>query len=168
MEEKIRELELEQRTLRRVVWVLGVMTTISTIFGFIGVFGINKLLRTESEISGLQVMIDELSEKSNAIESKFKSIRKEQEDIFNKYIESKKVEFNTYVSQAISQELTATLADVQVSPKWEYMIIHDLPNERTGVLIGTTEEGLNSAGQEGWEAVAIAGNGATILKRRLD
>ena len=57
------------------------------------------------------------------------------------------------------------IADAQ-SSKWEYAFVGGIVNGY-GETVGTSLDDLNSAGQEGWEAVASYGNGVTLVKRRL-
>ena len=47
-------------------------------------------------------------------------------------------------------------------PQWEYRRIN------FGELLRGTEELLNSAGEEGWELVAITNNGVAYLKRQIE
>ena len=47
-------------------------------------------------------------------------------------------------------------------PQWEYRRIN------LGELLLGTEELLNSAGEEGWELVAITNNGVAYLKRQIE
>lgn len=52
-------------------------------------------------------------------------------------------------------------------PAWEYRVLGDITN-LFGETVGTSVAAMNQAGLAGWEAVGIYGNGATLMKRRLD
>lgn len=49
--------------------------------------------------------------------------------------------------------------------KWEYMFVGDIKNG-FGEVLGVSEQALNEAGLEGWEAVATMG-GSVLMKRSL-
>lgn len=52
-------------------------------------------------------------------------------------------------------------------PNWEYQILGDVRNG-FGETMGTSIEALDAAGAAGWEAIAVYGNGATLMKRLKD